>query len=419
MLIASILQLSMANTEQHELVAGALSKVAPLLPVYTVIEDVYFNKRDASLKNEFESAIVDLYTQILIFQIQIVKFYQKHGPERLIQSVLQPVDWEGWNTKIQGADSKCQRMMQTFDAQDSDKKHQETVQSLKRIETNVKKILERQEGETNSDILEWLCPLNPIDEHEFFLEKTGTQDKFSERGSWLFRSDEYKSWVNPTAPEDSVLWIQGSMGTGKTAVTTLIVERELERRGFNSEESVAFFYCNAKSSDRIGSDPILTLRGLLRQMAWSTDDGSPIRAVKDVFDDKSHGGTRPEYLSFNRCTRLLGEVVSGLKQMTIIIDALDESSDPATILGALETLVTENKSAVSFRLCLVSKRDVKVKDFFSQCRIFDVDLTDRAEDMEYYVRDCIRNRKPRLLRGTMPDLEKDVIRSLCENSHGM
>jgi hypothetical protein len=250
MLIASILQLSMANTEQHELVAGALSKVAPLLPVYTVIEDVYFNKRDASLKSEFESAIVDLYTQILTFQIQIVKFYQKHGPERLVQSVLQPVDWEGWNTKIQGADGKCQRMMRAFDAQDSDKKHQETVQSLDRIDANVEKLLERQERETNSDILQWLCQLDPIDEHEFFLEKTGTPDKFSKQGSWLFRSDEYKfflektgtpdkfskqgswlfrsdeykSWVNPTAPEDSVLWIQGSMGTGKTNVTTLIVE---------------------------------------------------------------------------------------------------------------------------------------------------------------------------------------------------
>jgi hypothetical protein len=129
--------------------------------------------------------------------------------------------------------------------------------------------------------------------------------------------------------------------------------------------------------------------------------------------------TRREYLGFNRCTRLLGEVVSGLKQMTIIIDALDESSDWATILEALETLVTENKSAVSFRLCLVSRRHVKVKDFFSQCRIFDVDLTDRSEDMKYYVRDCVQNRKLRLLQGSRPDLEEDLIRSLCENSHGM
>ncbi|KAG4442348.1 hypothetical protein IFR05_002199 [Cadophora sp. M221] len=330
----------MANTEQHELVASALSKVAPLLPAYTVIEDVYFSKRDASLKSEFECAIVDLYTQILTFQIQIVKFYQKHGPERLVQSILQPIDWEGWNAKIQGADGKCQRMMRTFDAQDSDKKHQETMQSLDRIDGAVEKLLDHKERDTDSNILQWLCQLDPIDEHEFFLEETGTLGGFS-------------------------------------------------------------------------------ARGLLRQMAWSNDDGTPIRAVKDAFDGKSHGGTRHEYLGFNRCNRLLGEVVSGLKRMTIIIDALDESSDWAAILQALETLITEHKSAVDFRLCLVSRRHVKVKDFFPRCHIFDVDLADRAKDMEYYVRSYVQNRKPRLLRDSRPDLEEDVIRSLCENSHGM
>jgi hypothetical protein len=115
-------------------------------------------------------------------------------------------------------------MMRAFDAQDSDKKYQETMQSLDTLDAKVEKLLERQEKVTHAEFLRWLCHLDPIADHEFFLEETGTLDNFSKRGLWLFQSNEYESWVHPTSPDESVLRIQGSMGTGKTTLTTLSVE---------------------------------------------------------------------------------------------------------------------------------------------------------------------------------------------------
>ncbi|KAK7883405.1 hypothetical protein LTR67_011276 [Exophiala xenobiotica] len=39
--------------------------------------------------------------------------------------------------------------------------------------------------------------------------------------------------------------------------------------------------------------------------------------------------------------------------------------------------------------------------------------------MKNYVVDCVKNREPRLLGGSEPALEEDLIRSLCDDSRGM
>lgn len=60
----------------------------------------------------------------------------------------------------------------------------------------------------NSELLQWLSPIDPSYEHDNVLASTKVDREYSQCGQWLLNSDEYVQWRGASGPK--ILWLRGT-----------------------------------------------------------------------------------------------------------------------------------------------------------------------------------------------------------------
>jgi Cdc6-like AAA superfamily ATPase len=132
-------------------------------------------------------------------------------------------------------------------------------------------------------------------------------------GQWLLDSPEFQTWLNI---ENQTLFCPGIPGSGKTILTSIIVE-ELSRRFSNDPTiGITYIYCNFRRQDQ-QIDQLLA--SLLKQLAESQP--SLLGTVKDLYNRHKMKRTR---LSLEEISRSLQAVATLYSRVFIIVDALDE-----------------------------------------------------------------------------------------------
>ncbi|THY16512.1 hypothetical protein D6D00_08848 [Aureobasidium pullulans] len=80
---------------------------------------------------------------------------------------------------------------------------------------------------------------------------------------WIFQDDRFLKWKEPG--ENSVLWINGSPGKGKTRMATGIVDSLLKETGNSTVNGIAkFFFCQS-TDDRL-NNAVGVLKGIIRSL---------------------------------------------------------------------------------------------------------------------------------------------------------
>ncbi|KAF7378010.1 HET-domain-containing protein [Mycena sanguinolenta] len=152
---------------------------------------------------------------------------------------------------------------------------------------------------------EWLAPPKVSDRQSELQEQ-----QHKSTGSWLLNDSRFQKWQ--TTPGS--LWIKGFSGTGKSVLSSMVIEEILE--AYSSRCAVAYFYFDFRNK-------MQHMKTMLCSLTWqlSSKASPPHSALSQLYERLGHGTIQPpsEHLQ-----EVLKNILSELAQSYIVIDALDE-----------------------------------------------------------------------------------------------
>jgi hypothetical protein len=211
-----------------------------------------------------------------------------------------------------------------------------------------------------------------------------------------------------------------------------VIEDFEQKSHMQLNRQLAYFYF---SEERGGNSPSEAMRSLLAQLAL-TPDGSIAPSI-----DKLYSSRPAVSLGLKRCEQEMSVLVSAQTQTIIVIDALDECTDPQAFLRTLKNIIPNRKG--SMKVLLSSKEGIKaeIMSVFPQrtCLTKKLDATTNEDDIKHYIDLHVKSRDLRLLsleqncvicdkprtKGTCGDcknridIEKRLIALLSDKCHGM
>ena len=92
-----------------------LEAIAILIARYAEVENVYLdNGGEAS--ETLRNAIVELYTNILEYQIEVARYFAQSAFQRFAKATFQPGDWDDRLQRIKSSDDDCKSLITVCDA---------------------------------------------------------------------------------------------------------------------------------------------------------------------------------------------------------------------------------------------------------------------------------------------------------------
>ena len=283
------------------------------------------------LSKKYADEIVKLYAKILKYQMMAVCGLNRSTLSTVARNIPKIDDWKGMMQEIAEQDSHCQRYQSfIFNARE---KLQAAEASAQRKKSRIGTFVSR------------LSHVEVRKDHEHVRHRLNP--KYWGSGQWLFDSEEFTTWEQKP---DSVLWLRGPVGVGKSCLTSEVIERTLLRV---TDEQVAFFYCSeqysepqAKSTDIINS--------ILQQLALDAKDDlaqpldewcskSPDNNIRKLKRSENffETGSGP-ILSQIESRDLLKQILISEGQKIIIIDGLDECKDPVALIDYFRDIHSKN-----------------------------------------------------------------------------
>jgi ankyrin repeat protein len=191
------------------------------------------------------------------------------------------------------------------------------------------------------------------------LFQNNTQPAVEGTCKWVFNNKSFRSWLSPN--QNSVLWITGKPGSGKTVLANFLVDSfredamQLQRPAIVS--SLFFSFRHSLQRDR-GSAKGTLLRALLYQLL--ENDPSILSTVSHPCSSALHIPERPEDLDHDYYQRCLGHVLSAATNTStvfIIVDALDECAVDIQndLLRCIEPIFNAPQSLKKVRIAITCR----------------------------------------------------------------
>lgn len=245
--------------------------------------------------------------------------------------------------------------------------------------------LEKENQELNSKILQSISSYDIRSTYQSVLERTGIEGLYSTRCQWLIEHEDFEKWYN--SEESSVLWLNGTIGTGKTTLMARAI-REMQRSEMvDTDAKPLAIFLFQKALDSV-VDVETCLRSLVRQLSWNYTAFKVQPVVEDYYNDFRKQRSDESALTAGECVKLLKDLVSDVETY-IMIDAIDECKDPEGLLRKLKELaLLLNKDADEdkpLHLMLCSRDDLPITDYFHDCLTITTSPAKSKTDQTFYI----------------------------------
>ncbi|GFN18713.1 hypothetical protein AtubIFM55763_007650 [Aspergillus tubingensis] len=382
-------------------------------------EEIYRGKVDLELWEMLQSALVNLYVAALKLLIFASKRFKEHTASHLVGAFLRPQTGQDHVTNLKNRFAELLEIVQHCQNEITGQMSENINDILKVLEKfrgfdsfvvkSFNALFEQMDEWRVSDILTWISPHKPFDRHN-----PKKKDRAADTCQWILHDPIFEDWERSISPE--VTWLQGSIGTGKSFLTSMVIDHLLETREPN--EGLAFYYCERRGqSFQLSGDVI---RSLLRQLACPPEKESPsIKIRKDVqslFAKMKDQETEPD---IETCTQYLRQSVDQYSRITVVLDALDECDKESRheLFKIISLLLTQSEYSV--RVFVSARPEPDIMACFEG---FPVIYTDNP-GVEKDIRSFIRNRITYLWDNKWTSISKEVqtetIDTLTEKSNGM
>ena len=181
---------------------------------------------------------------------------------------------------------------------------------------------EKEERNLNSKILKSISTYDIRGVFAKVLEDTGIGGLYSARCQWLVEHRNFEEWYS--REEISVLWLKGTVGTGKTTLIARAI-REMQRSEMITVEAkplAIFFFQKALDSLTSLLDVETCLRSVVRQLSWNREIAMIRDVVEGFYSDLQNQQSDDSTLTAGDCVKLLKDLISGVETY-VMIDAID------------------------------------------------------------------------------------------------
>ncbi len=268
--------------------------------------------------------------------------------------------------------------------------------------------LENSANTHQKNILAWLNGSDPTTRYANALKgrHTGT-------GSWYISSEAFDRW---TKEPNSISWLWGIPGCGKTVLSTTIIERLMEMCSHDQHLGLAYFYF------AFDDQAFQSVEGLIRSLVTQlcARSTSIPQCIESLYSQCSEGRSQPIPPSYDSLRIVLSQLCGCFKELYIVLDALDECTERHELVLAVEEIVAWQKSGL--HLLTTSRRELELEECMNTLakevdRIGIQGMPVEA-DINSYVRGRLCTDR-RLKRWNRTELAEDIAMTLTSEAHGM
>ena len=208
--------------------------------------------------------------------------------------------------------------------------------------TEMKALLELvKSNQMSSELLSWLsAPDATIDLN------AACAKKYPGTGIWLIKSLEFSKWLTQ---ENSILWLRGFAGSGKSVLCSTAIHSVLRHRGYDRSIGIGFFYYTFNDNSKQDSSSMI--RALLLQLSNQLQDGHA--DLMRLYTSHKAAGM-PSTIELLEYLRRL---VQRFRHVYFFLDALDESPRTGPREFVLDSLEIMQKWGVPSLHLFVTSRD--------------------------------------------------------------
>ncbi|KAM6514315.1 hypothetical protein FALCPG4_015465 [Fusarium falciforme] len=332
---------------------------------------------------ELSRALVKLYASIVAYLAKARSYYGQNSLERVVRhGVPASSDLESVTIYID--------KMLCLHHEDQLESHAELKRMLKDFDSPINRwdkalhaITDQLHGERGNVILRWISD-EPYEKHHIQTKN----EVLKGTGKWLLHDPTFIRWKNESA--SSILWLYGIPGSGKSKLTSIVVEDALEALRRNQAPAPAYFYCSRNPAEPGRSDPSRIAASIARQLSTPQTGGPLLEAAIEVYKKREEKAFASGPLRLDESKELILKLLERYEDatMTIVIDALDEcnSATRGDLLDTLEDLLKTSPCLLKIFVSSRTDQDIVYKldnypnlHLSSDCNSVDIDLFVRSE----------------------------------------
>ncbi|KAJ6110902.1 Aldehyde dehydrogenase C-terminal [Penicillium sp. IBT 16267x] len=320
---------------------------------------------------KLHDALVDLYSCVLELLVKSLDL-SSNTAVHFCQAIFDPqkpsqmlANLEAKKKTLQAAAERCEITAHAV-SDETWKIYLQTAQN------SLDQVIQWINEEDRRELLEWVSKVR-YDRHHEQIE----EHRSPETGHWLFQHKKFRTWMDSSSP--SVLWLQGSPGTGKTFLTSGVVKNPID----NTESrmhGLAFFFCNHAEKDRREALPVL--RSLVRQLAApKSNTHAARRGLREARKRATDNGSD---LGLSECRHQLLDSFNSYSETIVILDALDEldNEELVSLVKELNNIISKTRDRLGVKIFVSSRPIQEIGLAFSSSPTVTIQATDNRNDIE-------------------------------------
>ncbi|KAF4860934.1 Ankyrin repeat and SOCS box protein 3 [Colletotrichum siamense] len=410
-------------SERKDFVAimGCTDIVLCLVRRGRVYEKVYIgNSPRPSYQEDLKKTLVDIYVSCLDFLAFIYEEMRHNNLSRFVDALLDPGHGEKRVLELKEFEQKLESAVRPCEAKASNEhrnKHWGLLQSLegplKRVDKNVAAVLKKLEDEDRKKAMKYISTI-PVGYHHNEKREKRTKGTCE----WLVTHDRFLEWED--SPCSSVCWLQGNIGTGKSFLSSKVIDRywirgkPASQMRSGHDEGFAFFYCNSSDPTRHSTKSIL--RSYIRQLGEISHHPESVHeAMNNLYRKKEQIQSD---ITVEDCETALIEMINTYPRTVLILDALDECrKDVRRQLGELFKRLVKNSNRL-LKIFITSRQEPGhdigeyLKSLHGSRAMISISTSDNQGDIRKFIDAEVAN---------FPKTwdNKTITRTLVEKSDGM
>lgn len=204
-------------------------------------------------------------------------------------------------------------------------------------------------------------------------------------------------------------------GAGKTILTSAVIENAKKLAETKPRCALAYYYCEY----RLPETQILSniLGSLIKQICASSAEA--FEELDLLYSERNEKAKHPALPTGEELDKFLRRLSTSFDSVMVIVDGLDEISDPeeqSKVLKVLSTLNTPTDGSI--KVIYTSRDEIDIKQYFSESK--GISIAARGNDLELFVAAVIEDRiKNRSLRLRDPALKGIIINGIVSKANGM
>ena len=262
------------------------------------------------------------------------------------------------------------------------------------------KLVINQEQQADQAILEWLS----VSDYAV-QQSTNINQRLKDTGQWLLESSGYQDWINSSS---GVLLLNGMPGTGKTILSSIVVQQLQKKCRSDLDVGLAYFYCDFSRQQTQKIETIMLAR--LRQLAESFTN-TPLE-IRELHERHRIQRTKPDLEEVRGTLRILAKT---LTKFYVVVDALDECQ---TLDGCQRQLINEIlnlQQTIGANVLATSRPITHIQDAFHAWKSEEIRAAN--DDIGNYVDESIADLPSFVIASS--ELQEEIKSCIVEAADGM